>query len=64
MSKLTARCATLTAGPAFIAGRRCGGRGIIVHFFNREKVNHLAKGFEIVSIDEFEEGASREGSYE
>ena len=30
--------------------------GFIVHFFDREKVNHLAKGFEIVSIDEFEEG--------
>jgi SAM-dependent methyltransferase len=31
--------------------------GFIVHFFNREKVTHLAKGFEIVSIDEFEEGS-------
>jgi len=30
--------------------------GFIVHFFNREKVIHLAKGFEIVGIDEFEEG--------
>ncbi len=30
--------------------------GFIVHFFNREKVIHLAKDFEIVSIDEFEEG--------
>ena len=30
--------------------------GFIVHFFNREKVIHLANGFEIVSIDEFEEG--------
>ncbi len=30
--------------------------GFIVHFFNREKVTRLAKGFEIVSIDEFEEG--------
>lgn len=30
--------------------------GFIVHFFNREKLIHLAKGFEIVSIDEFEEG--------
>lgn len=30
--------------------------GFIVHFFTREKVSHLAKGFEIVSIDEFEEG--------
>jgi SAM-dependent methyltransferase len=30
--------------------------GFIVHFFNREKVIHLANGFEIVRIDEFEEG--------
>lgn len=30
--------------------------GFIVHFFSREKVKHLAKGYEIVSIDEFEEG--------
>jgi len=30
--------------------------GFIVHFFSREKVEHLAKGYEIVSIDEFEEG--------
>ncbi|MBM7624238.1 class I SAM-dependent methyltransferase [Sporohalobacter salinus] len=28
----------------------------IVHFFSKEKVGHLAKGFEIVDIDEFEEG--------
>ena len=31
--------------------------GFIVHFFNREKVKQLAKGYEIVYIDEFEEGA-------
>jgi SAM-dependent methyltransferase len=30
--------------------------GFIVHFFSREKVNHLAEGYEVVSIDEFEEG--------
>jgi SAM-dependent methyltransferase len=30
--------------------------GFIVHFFSREKVEHLAKGYEILSIDEFEEG--------
>ncbi len=30
--------------------------GFIVHFFSKEKVQHLAKGFEIVSVDEFEEG--------
>jgi hypothetical protein len=29
--------------------------GFIVHFFDREKVAHLASGFVIVSIDEFEE---------
>jgi hypothetical protein len=28
----------------------------VIHFFSKEKVGHLAKGFEIVSIDEFEEG--------
>lgn len=30
--------------------------GFIVHFFSREKVAHLAKGYELVGIDEFEEG--------
>jgi len=30
--------------------------GFIVHFFSKEKVDHLAKGCEIVGIDEFEEG--------
>jgi len=30
--------------------------GFVIHFFDKEKVEHLAKGFEIVSIDEFEEG--------
>lgn len=30
--------------------------GFIVHFFSREKVEYLARGYEIVSIDEFEEG--------
>ena len=30
--------------------------GFIVHFFSKEKVKHLAKGYEIVEIDEFEEG--------
>ena len=29
--------------------------GFIVHFFNKQKVEHLAKGYEINSIDEFEE---------
>ena len=30
--------------------------GFIVHFFSKQKVEHLAKGYEIVSLDEFEEG--------
>lgn len=30
--------------------------GFIVHFLSLEKVQHLASGYEIVSIDEFEEG--------
>ena len=30
--------------------------GFIVHFFSKEKIVQLAKGYEIVSIDEFEEG--------
>jgi len=31
--------------------------GFIVHFFSREKVELLAKGWEIISIEEFEEGS-------
>lgn len=30
--------------------------GFIVHFFTREKAEHLARGYEIVAVDEFEEG--------
>jgi hypothetical protein len=30
--------------------------GFVIHFFDKEKVGHLAKGFEIVRLDEFEEG--------
>lgn len=30
--------------------------GFIVNFFNKGKVEHLAKGYEILSIDKFEEG--------
>jgi len=30
--------------------------GFIVHFFSRKKVEHLAKGYEILGVDEFEEG--------
>jgi SAM-dependent methyltransferase len=32
------------------------GSGFIVHFFSRDKVEHLARRFEILSIEEFEEG--------
>jgi SAM-dependent methyltransferase len=31
--------------------------GFVVHFFNREKVEHLAKGYDIINIEEFKEGA-------
>jgi SAM-dependent methyltransferase len=30
--------------------------GFIVHFFSREKVEYLARGWEILAIDEFDEG--------
>ena len=30
--------------------------GFIVHFFNREKIEYLAEGYEILDIHEFEEG--------
>ena len=33
------------------------GGGFTVHFFSRERVTQLARGFDILSIDEFEEGA-------
>jgi SAM-dependent methyltransferase len=47
------------------ADYRCGihrdedlyeNQGFIVHFFDRAKVDRLARGFEIVSVEEFEEG--------
>ena len=31
-------------------------QGFIVHFFNKEKINHLAKGFDIINVERFEEG--------
>ena len=31
--------------------------GFIVHFFSREKVDQLSKGYEILGVDEFEEGS-------
>ncbi len=33
--------------------------GLIVHYFSKEKVACLAKGYEIIGIDEFEEGRLR-----
>ena len=30
--------------------------GFIVHFFSKDKVNQLSKGFEILNIEKFEEG--------
>ena len=30
--------------------------GFIVHFFSREKVKYLTKGYDLLSIEEFEEG--------
>lgn len=30
--------------------------GFIIHFFSKEKVEHLAKAYRIVSVEEFEEG--------
>jgi SAM-dependent methyltransferase len=46
----------------FGAGRDLGdgmyeNGGFVVHFFDRELVNTLAEGFELVSVEEFEEGA-------
>jgi SAM-dependent methyltransferase len=31
--------------------------GFIVHFFSREKVEHLARGYQLISIDQFDEGS-------
>ena len=30
--------------------------GFIIHFFSKDKVNQLSKGFEILDIEKFEEG--------
>ncbi len=32
---------------------------LIAHFSARGKVKHLARGFDIVNLDEFEDGALR-----
>ena len=34
----------------------CETDGFIVHYFTKEKVKQLAKGFDIVNIENFEEG--------
>jgi len=39
------------------------GGGFIVHFFSREKVEQLAKGYEIIEIETFEEGDLLEKLY-
>jgi SAM-dependent methyltransferase len=49
-----------TSDPDFGRGIHRGedlyeNQGFIVHFFDRVKVERLARGFEIVSVDEFEE---------
>ena len=31
--------------------------GFIVHFFSKDKINHLSKNFEILNIEKFEEGS-------
>ena len=50
-----------TGDPHYRTGIHRGGDmyehdGFIVHFFSKEKVEHLAEGYELMSIDEFEEG--------
>jgi hypothetical protein len=30
--------------------------GFVVHFFSREKVDHLAKRYDMIGVEEFEEG--------
>ncbi len=30
--------------------------GFVVHFFSREKLDHLAKGYDMIGVEEFEEG--------
>ena len=50
-----------TEDPDANAGRRladgmCESGGFIVHFFDRALVDRLARGFELLEVDEFEEG--------
>lgn len=50
-----------TGDPHYGRGVHCGedlyeNDGFVVHFFSREKVVRLAKGYDILGIEEFEEG--------
>ena len=50
-----------TSDPDYGHGIHCGedlfeNQGFIVHFFDRAKVERVAKGYQIIGIDEFEEG--------
>ena len=50
-----------TSDPDFGRGIHRGdalyeNQGFIVHFFDRAKVERLARGYQLVSVDEFEEG--------
>jgi SAM-dependent methyltransferase len=50
-----------TADPDFGTGAACGddmyeSGGFVVHFFSRELVDRLARGYELVDVTEFEEG--------
>jgi SAM-dependent methyltransferase len=51
-----------TNDPEFASGIHRGedlyeDGGFILHFFNREKVQRLADGYELVDLEEFEEGS-------
>lgn len=51
-----------TGDPLYGTGKHRGedlyeiAGGFIVHFFSKEKVKYLSKGYQIISIDEFKEG--------
>jgi len=51
-----------TDDPHFGTGIHCGEEmyevgGFIVNFFDRAKVEQVSQGYEVLSVDEFEEGA-------
>jgi SAM-dependent methyltransferase len=59
---LSVYTARTTSDPDYRRGEHRGEQryelgGFVVHFFDRELVERLANGFEIVAIEEFEEGA-------